>query len=188
MRRSPTLNFCICGGWIRPHLVSIFITLATRLCAGQEQEEEGLRRTVGNCPFTCCYSGAICSLWFWLLPEKRKKTGNNCIITRLRPNNPAGCTSLSAVLWKTAGRRQRYGLIISQTSLNWSKLEINLSIKLIVNRISDEVRMGSQLFPYHISSLICFRDVCARHNEPWQVFMAAICTGNTWGATLHWCI
>lgn len=41
--------------------------------------------------------------------------------------------------------------------------------------------MGSQLFPSHISSLICFRGVCARHNEPWQVFMAAICTGNTWG-------
>lgn len=61
---------------------------------------------------------------------------------------------------------------------NSSKLEINLSITLIVNRILGEVRMGSQLFPYYVSSLICFRDVCECPNEPWQVFMAAICIWN----------
>lgn len=118
------------------------------------------------------------SFWKNITPTK-------CIITCLRPNDKGTCQLLYKM---QQGQRQHQGFIISQTSLNWSKLEINLSIKLIVNRILDEVRMGSQLFSYHVSSLICFRDVCECHNEPWQVFIAAICTGNASEATLQRCI
>lgn len=79
--------------------MSIFITLATQHCAGREQEEEGLQQSNGL--WGIVRSPAVIPVPY--VPSgfdsflKKEKTGNNCIIARLRPKNPAGCTSLSAV-------------------------------------------------------------------------------------------
>lgn len=76
----------------------MIITLATRHCAGQEQGEDGIQRRNGL--WGIVHSPAVIHApyvpsgfdSFW-----KKIAPNNCIISCLRPYNPAGCMNLSAV-------------------------------------------------------------------------------------------